>query len=261
MIEYRIYAPKKGTVADGLPAVIVVANTGSTTSFLTDTQIGEEDYPWVTVVSMPTKEFETKFARTQDDPEAIAKIYREHAQQLGATPEALNFLGRILKPYEKENIVMATSTASVKKGVAKAPGKVITGIKSKVAEPKAAKVAEPKVAKEPKVKAAKEPKVKRPSVSSMICDLIMKGTMSDDQIFAEVQKEFDLDDSKRSYIAWNRNHLKKQGMNPPEPIGGKSTGGAGAKSAPQANKPGLAKTSKVVRPAKPGSKTEASARN
>lgn len=50
------------------------------------------------------------------------------------------------------------------------------------------------------------------SVSAMFKALLFEGKMTDDKIFAAVQKQFSLDDSKRSYIAWNRNWLKKQGL-------------------------------------------------
>ena len=39
-----------------------------------------------------------------------------------------------------------------------------------------------------------------------------------DEIFAQVQKAFDLDDSKRSYVAWYRNNLKKTEAKVPEPV-------------------------------------------
>jgi len=216
------YAPKKGTVVDGLPAVIVL-ESGTTTKFITDSQIGDADYPWLTIVSMPTKEFETKFARTQDDLQAIAKIYREHAQQLGATPEALDALGYIFT-IDEGTVNMATATATATATEEKKAKPVATSkAPTKTTAPKpAAKATTPPPAKEAKPKAAapKEPEEKRPSVSSRICELIMAGKLSDDDIFATVKKEFNLDDSKRGYVGWNRNHLKKQGQNPPGPIGG-----------------------------------------
>jgi len=50
----------------------------------------------------------------------------------------------------------------------------------------------------------------------MFQDLIMAGKLTDDQIFEKVQAEFGLDEKKRGYVKWYRNHLKKQGANPPE---------------------------------------------
>jgi len=61
------------------------------------------------------------------------------------------------------------------------------------------------------------PKVKKESAAQLFRDLIMEGKKTDDQIFAEVQKKFSLDDSKRGYVAWYRNDLSKKGENPPAP--------------------------------------------
>jgi hypothetical protein len=236
----HVFAPKKGTVVDSLPAVIVLEKDSAITKFLTDTQIGEPDYPWLTVVLMPTKEFEAKFARTQDDLLAIAKIYREHARELGATPEALDALGHII-PMEEGTASMAISNSASEKAKS---GAATT---AKAAQPKTAttaKAASPaqetethdvevspaqetethdtEVQKPRKQQAAKPraPRERRPSVSSRICELIMEGKLSDDEIFAVVKREFNLDDSKRGYVGWNRSHLRKQGLNPPGPIGG-----------------------------------------
>jgi hypothetical protein len=70
-----------------------------------------------------------------------------------------------------------------------------------------------------KKKASKERKVsgeKRETAAAMFCDLIMAGSLSDDKIFAKVKEKFGLDDKKRSYVAWYRNKLKKDGQKPPE---------------------------------------------
>lgn len=75
-----------------------------------------------------------------------------------------------------------------------------------------------KTPKEPK--APKAPTEKKPRAKDLFIELIMAGKLSDDQIFAEVQKKFDLDEKKRNYVGWYRNHLKKEGKNPPGPIGG-----------------------------------------
>lgn len=51
--------------------------------------------------------------------------------------------------------------------------------------------------------------------SSLFKKLIMEGKMTDDAIFATVQKEFGLDDNKRSYVNWYRKDLIKKGETPP----------------------------------------------
>ena len=79
-----------------------------------------------------------------------------------------------------------------------------------------------------KAKAAastKEKPARGPSASSRFKELIManasaKKPLTDDEIFAKVAAEFNLDDSKRTYVAWYRNDLRKKGENPPDPVGG-----------------------------------------
>lgn len=56
----------------------------------------------------------------------------------------------------------------------------------------------------------------RETAAAMFCELIMGGKKTDDQIFAAVKAKFGLDDKKRSYVAWYRNKLKKDGKKPPE---------------------------------------------
>lgn len=52
----------------------------------------------------------------------------------------------------------------------------------------------------------------RRTAASAFKDLILTGQYSDDEIFATVQKEFGLDDSKRSYVAYYRRELKNKGL-------------------------------------------------
>ena len=101
------------------------------------------------------------------------------------------------------------------KKAASAAAKTKTAAKAKTAKP-AAKTAVAKTTKVTKAPAAKkETGEKKPSAANMFKDLIMEGKLTDDQIFAKVQKEFGLDDNKRSYVKWYRNDLTKKGMNPP----------------------------------------------
>lgn len=76
----------------------------------------------------------------------------------------------------------------------------------------ATKQAKKKAAK----KAAKDgTKVPRESAAQMFQDLIMAGNLTDDKIFEKVKAKFGLDDKKRSYVAWYRNKLAKDGKKPP----------------------------------------------
>lgn len=67
----------------------------------------------------------------------------------------------------------------------------------------------------------KKPTEKKPheSAAGLFQDLIMEGELTDDQIFKRVQEKFSLDDSKRSYVAWYRNYLKKRGKTIPTVTG------------------------------------------
>jgi hypothetical protein len=74
-------------------------------------------------------------------------------------------------------------------------------------------------------KEAKTKAPRGPSASSRFKELIMangsaKKPLTDEEIFAKVAAEFNLDDSKKGYVAWYRNDLKKKGENPPDPVGG-----------------------------------------
>jgi len=55
------------------------------------------------------------------------------------------------------------------------------------------------------------------SVSAMFKGLLIenetkKTKLTDDQIFEAVRKKFGIDESKRGYVSWNRNWLKKEGV-------------------------------------------------
>jgi len=87
------------------------------------------------------------------------------------------------------------------------------------AEPKAAKPAAVKPAKtETKAEKVLKPaaeKVKKPSAASRFKELILAGKLTDDEIFSKVSEEFGLDESKRTYVAWYRNSMKKEGIEVP----------------------------------------------
>lgn len=58
----------------------------------------------------------------------------------------------------------------------------------------------------------------RESASTLFKSLIMEGKLTDDQIFAEVQKKFGLPDKRRSYVGAYRSILRKEGQNAPGPV-------------------------------------------
>lgn len=143
--------------------------------------------------------------------EKAAQLYLGYSQIIGATKEALNYLGQVINISDEE-MKMATT----KKTVAASAAEKKTAAK----EPKTKPV---QAAKEPKAKpVATKPPVaktgeKKPSAAQLFKDLIMAGKLTDDQIFERVKNEFGLESNKRAYVNWYRNNLKKQGLNPPEP--------------------------------------------
>lgn len=150
------------------------------------------------VESLPSKEFEQLYQEMPDYPiERAAALYVGYSHSIGASKEALDYLGQIIKLSAKD-IEMATKKPAAKA----APAKKTAAAKKAPASKKPA--------------AKKEPGERKPSAAARFKELIMEGKKTDDQIFAVVQKEFNLDDNKRSYVAWYRNDLTKKGFKPPK---------------------------------------------
>lgn len=163
------------------------------------------------VKKMATKDFDRKYKPLIDYPvERAAKLYLQYAVHLGATREALNYLGKHTQITQGE-IAMATSK---KNTPVEEPKKVKAPEKKKVE----------KVEKVEKIKAPAETKAKKTgekpySAAQMFKDLIMEGKLTDDQIFKKVQAKFGLDDNKAGYVKWYRNNLRKTGTkNVPDPV-------------------------------------------
>lgn len=175
------------------------------------------------------KHFDDRFKPMVDYPvEKAAKLYVEYARGLGATERVMRLLAK-LTTVTHEDIEMATAkkgarAAAPVKTDKKAPAKKAAGkaapekeVKAKGGKAKPAPV-EKKGKAAPTEKAKKAPAEKKdrgPTAAKRFQELIMEGKKTDDQIFAVVQKEFGLDDNKRSYVKWYRNYLTKQGQNPP----------------------------------------------
>lgn len=176
------------------------------------------------VRTMAPQAFDDTYMPAPDYPvERAAKLYAGYATDLGGSEEALAELAKLTTLTELE-IQMATAKKAAKPATKTAsteakPGKVTkrtTAVAKTAAEP-AKKAAPARQAKAIDPKAAKAPATgeKKPSAAQMFKDLIMEGKLTDDQIFAKVQKEFGLDDGKRSYVKWYRNDLIKKGEKPP----------------------------------------------
>lgn len=114
-----------------------------------------------------------------------------YALEAGATQDVLGYFGRVVTITEEQ------SNMAKAKLVNKAAATSAAGAK----------------------KSGKAPGEKKESASGLFKELIMKGGQTDDQIFAKVKEKFGLDDKKRGYVAWYRNHLKKEGKNPPDAKG------------------------------------------
>lgn len=158
------------------------------------------------VLKMSTTEFDRQYQPMVNYPaEKAAQLYLGYSQTIGASDEALDFLGRVISITKQEHD-MATSKK-------KAAGQAAEDKKAAAAK-KAAKAAGKPATKKA---SPKEPGVKRETAAQMFQDLIMEGKLTDDQIFAKVKAKFGLDDKKRGYVKWYRNHLKKAGTkNVPE---------------------------------------------
>jgi len=138
--------------------------------------------------------------------EKACKLYLGYSQDIGASKAALDYLGQIINVSKQE------SDMATKKKVAVAEKPVpAKKVAAKAAKPAAKAAPAKKVVAKPAAKTGE----KKPSAAQMFQDLIMAGKLTDDQIFEAVQAEFGLDEKKRGYVKWYRNHLTKLGMKPP----------------------------------------------
>lgn len=164
--------------------------------------------------------FDQRFMPMVNYPaEKACQLYLGYSQNIGATKEALDFLGQVIT-VSKQEFDMATKKAAAAAKPAEDKRTTARRASNGKAEPAKAGRANDPVVKTPKATKAAPAKAatgeKRESAAQMFQDLIMAGKLTDDQIFEKVQEKFGLDEKKRGYVKWYRNHLKKQGKNPPE---------------------------------------------
>lgn len=199
----------------------------------------------VLLYKMPAEDFEAVYNKIPAySASRAADLYASYAQDVYASPEALEWLCNLT--------TLDQGTIMAIKGKSKPEAKD----RSKDSTTAGTTVAKEKVAKEPKAKVnvdADGNVVKRASAASRFRELIMEGKLTDVEIFATVQKEFDLDDNKRSYVAWYRNKLDKDGMNPPKPVGAETPAPKAEVKAKPASK---AKAEEVKPEAKPAAKAK-----
>lgn len=131
------------------------------------------------------------------DVSHAARSYVTHMKYAGGSEEALEELAKLvpITPQERETIMAKSAAASAPRvaGAGVTAAKPRTGGGSK----------------------------KRTGAAATFRELIMKGGLTDEQIFEEVRKRHpEVTPDKRGYVAWYRNDLKKKGQNPPGPKGG-----------------------------------------
>lgn len=167
------------------------------------------------VLTATANEFDQRYEPMVNYPaEKACQLFLNYSQTIGATKEALGYLGQIVN-VSKQEADMATTkkTAAAEKAAAAAKPAVK---KAAPVKPTATEAAPAKAAAKPAAKPAAKTSEKKISAAQMFQDLIMQGELTDDQIFEKVQAQFGLDEKKRGYVRWYRNYLKKQGANPPE---------------------------------------------
>lgn len=165
------------------------------------------------VLTATAEEFDRRYRPMVNYPAAkAAQLYLGYSQTIGATPEALEHLGRTIT-ITKEEIQMATKKATAKTTAKAAVKKTVA---EKVAPAKKSTAKGKTVAAKPaKTAAPVATGAKKETAAQLFQDLIMEGKLTDAQIFAKVQDKFGLDEKKRGYVKWYRSHLAKQGKNPP----------------------------------------------
>lgn len=172
------------------------------------------------VQTMGADVFDQRFTPMVNYPvEKACQLYLGYSQNIGASKEALGYLGQVIS-ISKQEFDMATAKKTATPAEEKTPARRASNGKStpakagrRASDPVVAPAKETKPTKAPAAKAGE----KKVSAAQMFQDLIMAGKLTDDQIFEKVQAEFGLDEKKRGYVKWYRNHLKKNGKNPPEP--------------------------------------------
>jgi len=168
-------------------------------------------------------EFQNTWKAIPEYPlDRAADLYIQYALDIGAESDAIDYLSKMTK-NQKEAIakVKANGPRDVKQVMRKKSGPMSpAGMTEEKARAKPS--GPPPVFKENKKQASKKAPAKKavgpkkPSAASRFRELIMEGKLSDQQIFAAVQKEFGLDDKRFTYVKWYRDKLRKDGLNPPE---------------------------------------------
>jgi hypothetical protein len=149
-------------------------------------------------------EFDRTFKPFPDYPTSrAARLFIGFTQNLGGASEVITELGKLVHVTEEEKQMALKKLGQNKE------------LRPKVGKPSRPAPAAKSDADKTGEKKTPVKKTTGPSAATRFKELIMAGKLTDDQIFATVQKEFNLEDKKRSYVGWYRNALKKDGQNPP----------------------------------------------
>lgn len=136
----------------------------------------------LSVNTATTTEFTERFTKMDYPSEKICEKYLKFALKVGATNEALDCLGTKIEISKKE-----IEMANAKKNTTAAGSNKNT--------------------------------VKKETASQLFQKLIMEGKLTDDQIFAAVQKAFpEVPDKRRCYVTEYRSILNRKGKNPPKAL-------------------------------------------
>lgn len=184
------------------------------------------------VLTMPVDQFEDNFSEIKGYPiHKSIEQYAEFARYCGASQEVIDKFNSILNDEEKKGVDVSLTRLKLQQ-VKLLDGKVAQTKSTESDDTPPWDTGEEDVqpTKKGKTKMARQPKaslkvpsnsattntgsIKQPrrTAASVFKDLILTGQYSDDEIFATVQKEFGLDDSKRSYVAYYRRELKNKGL-------------------------------------------------
>lgn len=183
---------------------------------------------------MPHEQFDDIYSEIEGYPiHKSIEQYAEFARYCGASQDAVDAFSGILDKEEKNKVdvkltrlklsqVKLLDSKPAQKQSTKSDDSPPWDEEPSAEPPKPTKKGKTIMAKQPKatVKVPSNPATKntgdikqpRRTAAAMFKDLILTGRYDDAEIFSMVQKEFGLDDGKRSYVSYYRRELKNKGL-------------------------------------------------
>lgn len=146
------------------------------------------DNSGLTVTSMGAMDFDARFTPIKYDRVKAAKKYLECATMFGANEKVLTELGKVVEVSDQARMAALSKNGQVEVATDGTVTQKPKGFQKK-----------------------------KGGAANRFRDLIMGGAHTDDEIFSIVQKEFNLDEGRRSFVGWHRKDLTKKGFNPPPP--------------------------------------------